>query len=206
MDGKAYLEHLIADRLALGAGFNLHEVRGIARGLEAAGALTHADGERILADLEATMRGLGMLQTRQVSASASFTASAVGRERPEWQEAVEQPPIPELKAVQALAGATLEAGPFRLEFTSLERWSTLLVLRYAYQAAPREGLFRSGYRWKARDDAATWYHAGGGSGSGAHGWMFEAVTLQPAPLPGATTLTVTLSDEDTTGEAVLPLS
>ncbi|GHF82084.1 hypothetical protein FHX82_004620 [Amycolatopsis bartoniae] len=209
MDGKGYLERLIADRLAPRGGFDLHEVRGIARGLEAAGALSHADGERILADLEATMRSLGMLRTRRVSGSATsepalFTRAA-GRERPEWQEAVEQPPIPELRAVRALAGTTLEAGPFRLEFTSLERWSTLLVLRYAYQAAPREGLFRTGYRWTARDDAATHYLVGSGGGSGLHGWMFEHSVLRPAPLPGATTLTVTLSNKDTSASAVLPL-
>lgn len=60
MDGRGYLEKLIADSLGAGkgqpafagqSGINRFEIRGVAIGLVAAGALPQEEAEQILADL-----------------------------------------------------------------------------------------------------------------------------------------------------------
>src|SRR3712207_6196566 len=107
MDGKAYLEKLIADRLGAGRGqpvagrrlgFDRTEVRGIAQGLVAAGALRAEEMDRMLADLDATLIDAGWLTVVEHTVSAdpaTATVRAAGAEgtvRPGWTELIEEPP------------------------------------------------------------------------------------------------------------------
>src|SRR3954471_19378409 len=80
VDGRGYLEKLIADSLGAGRGqpelgrqssFNRFEIRGVAIGLAAAGALTQEEAEQILADLDVTLQRSGRLKVVRAEASAS---------------------------------------------------------------------------------------------------------------------------------------
>jgi hypothetical protein len=75
MDGKAYLEQVIAERLAHRRA-NLTEIRGIAQGLVAAGVLSQEDSARLLAALRDKLVELGLVLTKQASASASVSFPA----------------------------------------------------------------------------------------------------------------------------------
>ena len=210
MDGKAYLEKLIADRLGAGRnqpaagrrlGFDRTEVRGIAQGLVAAGTLRAEEMDRMLADLDATLIAAGWLTVVEHRAEGAASSDPVagmmrvaGAQRPEWVERIEEPPVPELRRVVALTG---RAGPFTL--VSLEVWSTIVVLRTARELSAvehrQELLTRSGVRTvDAWDDAGTRYRHRGMSGSGMHGLHFEQWTFEPGPADHATEVTFAAGD------------
>jgi hypothetical protein len=74
VDGEAYLEKLIADRLGAGRGqpsMDLVWIRGVAVGLVAAGALAQQDMERTIADLERTLESTGRLSVVRRSVGAA---------------------------------------------------------------------------------------------------------------------------------------
>src|SRR5262245_22737784 len=89
MDGKAYLEKVISDRLraarelpepGLGAASLLPEIQGMATGLIAAGVLRPEDAERLLTDLRKTMERAGWIGViRQFSARTSHFGPVVRR-------------------------------------------------------------------------------------------------------------------------------
>jgi hypothetical protein len=141
MDGKAYLEKLIADRLGAKAGqpvagrrmgFDRTEIGGIAQGLVAAGALSVDDMRRMLADLDATLTAAGWLVRVEHRMEGPRDASlamptrvepapgvepvpgfepAPGAARPEWTARIEDPPVPRLRRVVPLAGRTVVMRP-----------------------------------------------------------------------------------------------
>jgi hypothetical protein len=222
MDGRAYLEKLIADRLGAGKGqpaagremsFNLWEVRGIAIGLVAAGALSQAEADRILTDLEATLIDSGWLRVvrHQVSmgpqGQAPVIAKRVGTARPEWRRAIEDPPTPELRDVVSLAGRTLTMGDQTATLLCLEVWTTMLTLRLAHRVDDPAGWARRRHggdiRWRGWDDVGTQYRGGPGGGHGGHGWMIESCGFQPGP-PEQATL-ITLQVEYPGGQATVPI-
>ncbi|GIJ66896.1 hypothetical protein [Virgisporangium ochraceum] len=192
MDGRAYLEKLIADRLGAGRGqpaagrrlsFDRTEVRGVAQGLVAAGALRAEEMDRMLADLDATLTAAGWLTV------VEHRVGTAGSARPEWTERIGEPPVPLLRRVVPLTG---RADPFTL--LSLEVWSTILVLRTARVLSAsehrRELLAGSGGRTvDAWDDAGTRYRPRGLTGSGTHGLHFEQWTFEPGPADHAAEVT-----------------
>lgn len=190
MDGRAYLEKLIADRLGAGrrTGFDRTEVRGIAQGLVAAGALRAEEMDRLLADLDATLIAAGWLEV------VEHRAGPVGSVSAEWTGRILGPPVPQLLRVVPLAG---RADPFTL--LSLEVWSTILVLRtvrvLSVAEHRQELLARSGGRTvDAWDDAGTRYRPRGMTGSGTHGLHFEQWTFEPGPAGHATEVTFAAGD------------
>lgn len=123
MDGSAYLEKLITDRLGSGRGqpaagrrssLNLAEIREVAIGLVAAGALGQQEMEQIIADLERTLESSGRLTVVRHTTTAVDDGSTVapgmmariGAIRPQWQRAIIDPPAPLLRKVISLAGRT----------------------------------------------------------------------------------------------------
>lgn len=214
MDGRGYLEKLISDGLGAGRGqpesgrrssLDRQKIRGVAIGLVAAGALSQEDADRILADLDETLRRSGRLKVVHVerSASAGFAPVArpvaepvskqVGAERPEWRQAIENPPAPVLRHVVSLAGRTLEAGELTADLVSLEVWSTIVVLNLAHgDFDPRRLRERFGadIRWRGWDDAGTQYRGGRAGGSGSHGMFLERHIFEPGPPAEARVLTV----------------
>lgn len=204
MDGRRYLEKLIADGLGGGrgqpaagrlSGFDRREVRGVAIGLVAAGALAQEDADRILADLDVTLQRSGRLKVvhAEASARAEAVATPVGAERPEWREAIEKPPVPVLRRVVSLAGRTLEAGELTADLVSLEVWSTFVVLTMAHDGVDPRRMrehFTLRTRWRGWDDTGTQYRAGGGGGSGSHGLLVERRTFEPGPPAEARVLTL----------------
>ncbi|WP_410594664.1 hypothetical protein [Amycolatopsis sp. lyj-23] len=203
MDGRRYLEKLISDRLGAGRGqpeagrraaFDRSELRGVAIGLVAAGALTQEDAEAILADLDATLRRSGLLQVVHAEGSSrTQVAMPVGTERPEWRQAIENPPAPVLRHVVSLAGRTLAIGDLTAQLVSLEVWSTLVVLTFAHGYRDHRLLrdrFRPDIRWRGWDDAGTQYRAGGGSGSGSNGLLVDRRQFEPGPPAQARVLTL----------------
>lgn len=225
MDGRAYLEKLISDHLGAGrgqpvfgrqAGFDRHEIRGVAIGLVAAGTLAQEEADRILADLDVTLHRSGWLRVghAEASASASFStggeavARAVGTERPEWRRAIEKPPAPVLRQVVSLAGRTLEAGDLTADLVSLEVWSAFVVLTVAHADVDarrmREHLaLRT--QWRGWDDAGTQYRGGGGGGSGSHGLLVERRTFEPGPPEAARVLTLAVESAGGGATVVIPL-
>ncbi|MFB9688049.1 hypothetical protein [Amycolatopsis plumensis] len=222
MDGRGYLEKLISDHLGAGRGqpshgrqlsFDRREVRGVAIGLVAAGALAQEDADRILADLDETLKQSGWLKVAHAegSASAGFApvARRVGAERPEWRQAIEEPPTPVLRHVVSLAGRTLEAGELTADLVSLEVWSTFVVLSTARSGVdPRRmrELFHLRTVWRGWDDAGTQYRGtGGGGGSGSHGLLVERRTFEPGPPEEARVLTLAVESPGGQATVQIPL-
>jgi hypothetical protein len=220
MDGRAYLEKFIADRLPAGQGqpaegrrlsLDLSEIRGVALGLVAAGALTQEEMERIVADLEQKLERLGRLTRRQAHAWPELQGPlpvAVRRdlvlksslERPQWQDPVMEPPT--LRDVISLAGRVLTIGGATACLVCLERWSAMLVLRLAY-ADPGDRLLLDHFRtqrerWRGWDDAGTQYRGGSIRGSGTHGLFMEDLLFEPGTPDEARTLTLCVDSDGQT--------
>ncbi|WP_086849524.1 hypothetical protein [Amycolatopsis kentuckyensis] len=223
MDGRRYLEKLISDSLGAGRGqpalgrrssLDRRVIRGVAIGLVAAGTLAPEEADRILADLDVTLQQSGWLKVvhAEASASASFggeaVARAVGTERPEWRQAIEEPPAPVLRQVVSLAGRTLETGGPAADLVSLEVWSTLVVLTLAHgDVDPRRMREHFALRthWRGWDDAGTQYRGGGGGGSGSHGLLVERRTFEPGPPAEARVLTLAAEFPGGQATVVIPL-
>jgi hypothetical protein len=219
MDGRGYLEKLIADSLGAGkgqpalgrqSGINRFEIRGVAIGLVAAGALSQEEAEQILADLDATLQRSGWLkvvrQETSTTTSGEAVAMRVGTERPEWRQAIEDPPTPVLRHVVPLAGRTLTVGETTANLVSLEVWSTLLVLSVAHvdvDAHRLRGRFGPGVRWRGWDDVGTQYRGGSWGGSGSHALFVERRVFEPGPPERARVLTLVI--EHAGGQITVPI-
>ncbi|MFG1914546.1 hypothetical protein [Micromonospora sp. NPDC048898] len=224
MEGRAYLEKYIVDRLPAGAGQPPHgltvdrsEIRGVAVGLVAAGALAQEDMERVLADLDRELERRGRLTRVEMRVSTEKRTSTEGRvssdqwaplsvearqqlvlqhgrDRARWQQPVVDPA--RLREVISLAGRTLTLDAVPATLISLERWSTMVVVRLAYAGTDARGpgspasMHGRLRQWRGWDDAGTQYRAGGGSGEGRGGLFVETVVFEPGPPDEARTLTL----------------
>jgi hypothetical protein len=235
MDGRAYLAKFIDDRLAAGRGqpeegrrlsFDLSEIRGVAIGLVAAGALGQEEMERVIADLETSLERLGWLTRVEARASAEdpvgvsadswMPLSAEARrelalkkslERRHWQEPVIDPPV--LRDVIPLAGRTLTVGAVTASLISLERWSTMFVLRLAYADPDHRRLLnrmQTGHvRWRGWDDAGTQYQRRGGSGGLKQGLSIEDLVFEPGAPDEARSLTLCVDHDSVTARLTVTL-
>ncbi|PYC74955.1 hypothetical protein C7C45_03445 [Micromonospora arborensis] len=223
MEGRAYLEKYVADRLAAGHGrppeerrltLDPSEVRGVAIGLVAAGALAQDEMERILAGLDQELERRGWLTRIETRLSAEGHVSPVspvqweplsvearqqlvlrhGREHALRQEPVVDPA--DLREVISLAGRTPMNDAVPATLISLERWSTMFVVRLAYagiDAPDRNPLDRTQVRmkrWRGWDDAGTQYRSRGGSVEQRGGLFMESVVFEPGAPDEARTLTL----------------
>jgi hypothetical protein len=209
VDGAAYLEKLIADRLRAGQsqpGLDLIWIRGVAVGLVAAGALAQQDMERAIADLERTLESTGRLTVvrRSVRAAESdrtsgpATMARTGAIRPRWREAILDPPPPVLRKVISLAGRTLTIGERPTPLISLDVWSTTLTLRLAHSDPDSRALMSrldNGHRWRGWDDAGTQFRGAGGSSGGSNSLVLEHVMFEPGPATHARTLALRLDHD-----------
>ncbi|KDN16001.1 hypothetical protein DV20_43370 [Amycolatopsis rifamycinica] len=184
----------------------------MATGLVAAGTLSQEDADRILADLDVTLQRSGWLKVVHAEAAASTSgtavARAVGTERPEWRQAIEEPPAPVLRQVVSLAGRTFEVGELTADLVSLEVWSTFVVLTLAHSGVdPRRMREHFALRtdWRGWDDAGTQYRGGGGGGSGSHGLLVERRTFEPGPPAEARVLTLAAESPGGRATVVIPL-
>lgn len=216
VDGGAYLEKLISDRLGAGRGqpaagrrssLNLAEIRGVAIGLVAAGVLGQQAMDRILADLEQALETMGWLTVvRQTMTSADggprvepAMMARVGAIRPQWQEAIIDPPAPVLRKVISLAGQTLTVDEHPAALISVDIWSTVVTLRLAHHDSDGRALLSrldSRHRWRGWDDAGTQFRGVGGSGGGSHRLVIEHVVFEPGPAGDARTLTLHLEQDN----------
>jgi hypothetical protein len=210
VDGGAYLEKLIADRLGAGRGqpaagrrasLDLAEIRGVAVGLVAAGVLGQQAMERIIADLERTLESTGRLTAvRQTVTGADGgrriepgMMARVGAVRPQWQEAILDPPAPVLRRVISLAGRMLTVDDHPVALVSVDIWSTMVTLRLAHHDSDGRSLLNrldSRHRWRGWDDAGTQLRGVGGSGGGSLGLFIEHVVFEPGPADDARMLTL----------------
>lgn len=199
MDGRAYLEKVIGDRLgsvrhlpegSRTSSLNLPELEGIATGLIAAGALRPADAERILTDLRKTV---------------ARASAAVHR------PVIVDSPVSTLVRVISLAGRTFAQGSVTTALVSLEVWSTMLILRSAMPSEhdwdPRTVVqfWDSGRRWRAWDDAGTQYRSTSGDSSSIHDMFVESRTFYPGPPEEARFLTVIVEHPEDHVAVELPL-
>jgi hypothetical protein len=224
MDGRGYLEQLIAERLQAGKGrsadarrtrFDLPEIRGIAVGLVAAGALNREDKEEILLDLDETLERAGWLQRRvfqmesEPLGSSEADGDRIGVERPEWRDAILDPPLPTLRGIVPIIGSTLTVNGSTAILISLELWTTMFLLRLAYPATTAQirHHFRThaNQRWQSWDDTGTTYRYTAGGGSDTHGLFMEHVSFEPAPPDRATTITLTKESHGETDQITVPL-
>jgi hypothetical protein len=106
---------------------------------------------------------------------------------------------PELVRVVPLAREAVSRRGYRLVLISLEIWSGWLDLRYALLALvplrsyPLEG---AGHHWQLTDDVGTEYELFGSTSGAGRVVHLHQLSFQPAPPPEATTLTLTLKDEE----------
>jgi hypothetical protein len=211
MDGRAYLEKLIADGLSVPNRITLDrsEVRGVALGLLAAGAIARSDMERILADLDETLKQAGLL--RVMRAEKLLTGSGgglAGVARPEWRRAIEDPPAPVLRHVFSLAGRTFELGDVVENLISLEVWSTFLRLNLAHGGEDNHRMtecFERGVKWRGWDDAGTQYRDAGGSGSSVQSLHARNRVFTPGPADHARLLTLVVDHGDGPVTLEIPL-
>ncbi|MEV4629579.1 hypothetical protein AB0J90_25280 [Micromonospora sp. NPDC049523] len=225
MEGRAYLEKYVADRLAAGHGqppegrrltLDRSEVRGVAIGLVAAGALAQEEMERILAGLDQELERRGRLIRVETRTSAEARVSPAhwaplsvearqqlvlqhGRERAQWQEPVVDPA--QLREVISLAGRTPMPDAVTANLISLERWSTMFVVRLAYAGtdARDPGALDSMHvrlkRWRGWDDAGTQYRSRSGSVERRGGLFMETVVFEPGAPDEARTLTLAFNHD-----------
>jgi len=210
MDGRAYLEKLIADGLAVPDRIALDrsEVRGVALGLLAAGAIGRADMERILADLDETLKQAGFLRVMRANKPLGGSAGGVGVARPAWTRAIEEPPAPVLRHVFSLAGRTFELGGVVESLISLEVWSTFLRLNLAHGGEDNHRMtecFERGVKWRGWDDAGTQYRDAGGSGSSVQSLHARNRVFTPAPADHARLLTLVVDHADGPVTLQIPL-
>jgi hypothetical protein len=219
MDGQAYLAKFIDDRLAADRGsVDLSEIRGVAIGLVAAGALGQEEMDRIITDLERRLERLGWLTRVEAhaSADAEMPLSAEARQglaltsalaRRNWQEPVIGPPL--LRDVIPLAGRTLHVGGATAILISLERWSTMFVLRLAWagpddRRSPDRLRTEQG-RWRGWDDAGTQYRRRGGAGCLMRGLSIEDLVFEPGAPGEARSLTLRVDHDSGTERLTLDL-
>ncbi|MEU4473238.1 hypothetical protein [Micromonospora sp. NPDC023888] len=225
MEGRTYLEKFVADRLAADHGQPLEghrlmvdrsEVRGVAMGLVAAGALAQEEMERILAELDQKLERRGRLTRVEMRTSAESGVSPQwvplsaearqqlvlqhGRERAQWREPVADPA--QLREVIPLVDRTPMRAGVPATLISLERWSTMFVLRLAYagmDARDPGSLVDSMQvrlkRWRGWDDAGTQYRSRCGSAERRGGLVVETVVFEPGAPDEARTLTLAFDND-----------
>jgi uncharacterized damage-inducible protein DinB len=212
VEGAAYLEKLIADRLGAGRGqppdgrrssLDLAGIRGVAVGLVAAGVLGQHEMERIIADLEQTLVSTGWLTVARHEVGAAGNAARAGTVNEQWQAAIVDPPAPVLRKVFSLAGRTLVFGERSAVLLGLDVWSTMLTLRLAHEDGHAATNRR--YRWRGWDDQGTQYRRAGSSGSGSHRLFQEQVVFEPGPADGARTLTLHVESDGVSQQLTIPL-
>jgi hypothetical protein len=196
MDGRAYLEKVIGDRLgsvrqvpegSRTSTLNLPELEGIATGLIAAGALKPVDAERILADLRKTM------------ARTSPKPLVVGS------------PASRLLRVVSLAGRTFTQGTVTTTLISVEVWSSMLILRSAvpsdddWSPETMVKFWDSRSRWRAWDDAGTQYRSTGSGSTGVQDIQLESRTFYPGPPEDARLLTLIVEHPEHQVAVEIPL-
>jgi hypothetical protein len=106
---------------------------------------------------------------------------------------------PELVRVVPLAREAVSRPGWRLMLISLEIWSSGMDLRYALLAlAPPETdpLPGASHRWRLTDDLGTAYELSGATSGAGRTVHLHQLSFQPAPPEDASTLTLTLKDED----------
>jgi hypothetical protein len=208
MDGRGYLEKLITDSLR-GGSPNQFEIRGVAIGLVAAGALAQEEADRILADLDATLRATGRFKVVRSSMSTPAgtpVAVRAGTVRPEWCQAINDPDVPVLRYVVPLAGRAITVGDTTGSVISLEVWSTSVTLNLTYAGLPRDGPrdpVDTAVRWRGWDDAGTQYRSSGFSSSGSSTLLNMRRRFDPGPPDHARLLTLVADHPD--GRATLAI-
>ncbi|MBP2325289.1 hypothetical protein JOF56_005674 [Kibdelosporangium banguiense] len=196
MDGRAYLEKVIGDRLgsvrqvpegSRTGTLNLPELEGIATGLIAAGALRPADAERILTDLRKTM---ARTSPRPVTADS---------------------PASKPLRVISLAGHTFIQGEVTITLVSLEVWSTMLILRSAvptdHDWTPDTMIkfWDSRWRWRAWDDTGTQYRSTDSASSSLQDVVVDSRTFYPGPPEEARMLTLIVEHHEHQVAVEIPL-
>jgi hypothetical protein len=211
MDGRAYLEKLIADGFAVPHRITLDrsEVRGVALGLLAAGTIARSDLERILADLDETLKQAGLLRVMRAEKLLGGSGSGrAGVVRPEWMRAIDEPPAPVLRRVLPLVGRTFQVGHVVENLISLEVWSTLLRLNLAHGGEDHRmtECFSQTLKWKGWDDAGTQYRDAGGSGTLVQSLHARNRSFTPGPSDHARLLTLVVEHANGPATLQIPLS
>jgi hypothetical protein len=197
VDARAFLEKRIADGLGPSPRIHLDrsEIRGMATGLVAAGALRPEEAEQLLLDLDETLKAAGLLKVMQAKLPSGGGGGGArkGLERPEWRQAIDDPPLPVLRHVVSLAGRTVTVGETTSDLVSLEVWSTFLTLHTAQVGGDRQWLrhgFGPDVRWHGWDDEGTKYVGAGGVGSGLPPVQFKTYRFEPGPPTRSTVFTL----------------
>jgi hypothetical protein len=208
MDGRAYLEKFIADRLRQDR-VDRSEIRGVAIGLVAAGALPQQELEQVLADLDETLQIVRRHGSASIEIGPMAVARRVGVERPEWRQAIEDPPTPVLRDVVPLVDRTVVVGDVTADLISLEVWSTFVGLNLAIIGLePHQMRHRFGpyVRWRGWDDVGTQYQGTGGGASGLQGLFVARYVLTPGPPQEARALTIVIEHPGGQSEFSVPLA
>ena len=198
MDGRRYLEKLIADRLDRArrdphAPIDRSEIRGVALGLVAASALGQKEMEEILAELDRSLEALGRFRTVPARLAGRDPLDAGAPAEP--GEAGHLAPRL-LRVVPLVRDLTVCGTPATL--VSLEVWSTSTRLHLAYPSPglPAHELLLRWRPWHAHDDAGVRYRGSGGGSHDSGGFLVETRIFEPGPAEWARTFTVCASDTE----------
>lgn len=211
MDGRTYLENVIADRISQATAksgppqaIDRNEVRGIAMGLAAAGVLSEKDKDDLLATFDEALTDAGLIQVRrfemaavppsrdervQMALATSSVRRGVDSPRREGDGGTD---TPQLLRVVPLHGRDFDTPEGRVILVSLEAWSQYVTLRIGYLNSRVSAADRMiGHRkWHGVDDMLTKYAESHSYWSDSHGCVLETRVFTPGPRSGATTLTL----------------
>lgn len=168
--------------------------------------IARSDMERILADLDETLKQAGFL--RVMRGEGLLGGSGTGVARAGWTRLVEEPPVPVLRSVFPLVGRTLVLGDVVESLISLEVWSAFLRLNLAHGGEDDHRTtecFERGVKWRGWDDAGTQYRDAGGSGSSVQSLHARNRVFTPAPADHARLLTLVVDHADGPVTLQIPL-
>lgn len=197
MDGRAYLERLIAEQIDLAAEMQagrpisaplgVGELSGVAHGLVAAGALTPSDAEEVLDNLRAMITARGKRVTRTFSSSTT-TAPAGRHQGLAATEAAQGdgPDAPTPLGLISIVGHTLIVRNTEFLLVSLELWSSFFTLRFAINGVT--WVSRPTPMWLASDDTGTVYQQSQGGHQECGHLITAEQRFEPALSPAARSL------------------
>lgn len=205
MDGNTYLEQLISEQLRLVATgesppLSMEEIRGVARGLVAAGAVTPASANAILAGFRAALDAAGMRVTQTFVGSSDHLAAPTGTGTAGRQKSVTArnvSPSRPLK-VTSLIGLTVAIPDLQYTLIALETWSTFFALRYAIVDSERDRARTTA--WTTWDNRGTVHQSVGGGGHGNHGLICGEQRFEPPLAADASLLHVQIQSANSTGQ------
>lgn len=214
VNAQEYLRQQVADLHASPSRFGHDltmkraEIRGVAKGLVAAGALTQDQSTEIISDLDPTdpprIESITRTVSRRGDPTMRVDASAIEENTAETFSGTPEQSVESrgdetpaaLERVVPIGKRLPPSGAINAIAISVEVWSTCTVLHLAYMEPGYDAAqqMREHSPWRGLDDNGLSYREVASYWSEATGALAETRVFTPGPTPMATTLTISASE------------